>query len=92
MMSIEVYEYEDYVVVSDKDGEFEISRDVYEILKEVANEHSLPIELLLEVIIREEKAVKIGKKWGIKKDLTEIINRYFNKIRGDLQCGYKELQ
>jgi|GEM_PF-3158949 hypothetical protein len=82
-MPIEIYEYENFVIVSDEDGDFELSKDVYEILKGVANKYSLPLELLLEVVIREEKAVKIGKKRGIKRDLTEIINRYFNQMRGD---------
>lgn len=82
-MPIEIYEYKKFVIVSDEDGDFELSKDVYEILKEVANKYSLPLELLLEVVIREEKAVKIGKKRGIKRDLTEIINRYFNQMRRD---------
>ncbi|NJE08472.1 hypothetical protein E3E31_08045 [Thermococcus sp. M39] len=78
MMPVEIEEFENVVRVFDSELELEIPKEDYDILKQIADKYSLPVEVLFEIIIREEKAVKIGKKRGIKKDLMKIINNYFS--------------
>ncbi|WP_167886528.1 hypothetical protein [Thermococcus sp. M39] len=75
---MEIEEFENVVRVFDSELELEIPKEDYDILKQIADKYSLPVEVLFEIIIREEKAVKIGKKRGIKKDLMKIINNYFS--------------
>jgi len=77
-MPVEIKEFENVVRVFDSELELEIPKEDYDILKQIADKYSLPVEVLFEIIIREEKAVKIGKKRGIKKDLMKIINNYFS--------------
>lgn len=77
-MSVEIEEFENVVRVFDSELELEIPKEDYDILKQIADKYSLPVEVLFEIIIREEKAVKIGKKRGVKKDLMKIINNYFS--------------
>ncbi|RLF82333.1 hypothetical protein DRN38_00275 [Thermococci archaeon] len=78
MMPVEIEEFENVVRVFDSELELEIPKEDYDILKQIADKYSLPVEVLFEIIIREEKAVKIGKKRGVKKDLMKIINNYFS--------------
>jgi len=77
-MPVEIEEFENVVRVFDSELELEIPKEDYDILKQIADKYSLPVEVLFEIIIREEKAVKIGKKRGVKKDLMKIINNYFS--------------
>jgi len=77
-MKVEIEEFGNVVRVFDSELELNIPKEDYNILKQIADKYSLPVEVLFEIIIREEKAVKIGKKRGIKKDLMKIINNYFS--------------
>ena len=78
---MEIREYEDFVNVFVSGWRYEIPREDYDILKRVARKYSVPIKALLEIMIKEGQAVKVGRKRGLKKDLTKIINRYYNKAR-----------
>ena len=78
-MTINIRRSKDFVHVYISDWRFDIPNEDYNILVQVADKYSIPIEVLLEIMIREAKAVKIGKRKGLKKDLIKIINNYFSK-------------
>jgi len=77
-MPVEIEEFENTIRVFDSELELEVPKEDYDILKQIADKYSLPVEVLFEMIIREEKAVKSGKKRGVKKDLMKIITNYLN--------------
>lgn len=81
-MSIDIEEFEEIVRISDAELEHVISKEDYEILKQIADKRFIPVDVLFEIILREEKAVKIGKKRGVRKDLMRIITNYFNRNIG----------
>lgn len=81
-MPVDVEEFEEIVRIFDSELELVIPKEDYEILKQIADKRSIPVEVILEIIIREEKAVKIGKKRGVRKDLMKIITHYFNRNVG----------
>ncbi|WP_297420759.1 hypothetical protein [Thermococcus sp.] len=81
-MSVDIEEFKEIVRIYDSELELVIPKEDYEILKQIADKRSIPVEVLFEIIIREEKAVKIGKKRGVRKDLMRIITNYFNRNIG----------
>jgi len=78
-MSVDIKEVREIVRISDAELELVIPKEDYEILKQIANKRFIPVEVLFEIILREEKAVKIGKKRGVRKDLMKTITYYFNR-------------
>ena len=81
-MSVDIEEFKEIVRIYDSELELVIPKEDYEILKQIADKRSIPVEVLFEIIIREEKAVKIGKKRGVRKDLVRMITNYFNRNIG----------
>ncbi len=62
---------------------YEISHEEYELLQEISKKYNIPLDMVLEIILIEGRAVKKGFKKAPIKDISQIINKYAAQEVGD---------
>ena len=68
----------DKIIFYDNDDKYsyKLSKEEYQLLLELSQKYDIELDLILQILVRENKAVKTAKKKGVIKDLKKIINNY----------------